>query len=52
MQEFPIGLICFFEYFFDLLFEFGGGARRSWDEFNQITRLLQIRFDLGDVGKV
>ena len=47
MQDFLVGPVGFLEDLADLLFEISRGTRGLWDEFDQVTRILQKRLDLG-----
>jgi hypothetical protein len=52
MQDLPVGLVSFLEYLVNLLFDLSGGTRGLRDEFDQVTRILQKRLDLGNIRKV
>ncbi len=52
MQDFLVGPVGFLEYLIDFRFYLGSGAGSLRDEFDQVTRILQVSLDPGNVGKI
>jgi len=52
MQDLLVGQVGFQEYLADLLFDLGGGAGGLGDVLDQVTRILQERFDLSHVREI
>jgi len=52
MKDFLVGAVGFEEDLGDLLFDLGGGAGGLGDVLDQITRILQEGFDLGNIGEI
>lgn len=52
MQNFPVGLLGFLKYRFDILLHFSSDACGHGNEPDQVTRLPQKVLDVRDVGKI